>query len=339
MTYVGPRLDHLPIVGICGESGSGKTALIARLVERAQRKGWMVLVVDRDREVLVAGSGMIESDPWFSAGADVLCRDGRQTFVRTHGGDGVGIEVLLRRAAARYDLVLVEDHAVASLPTKIWLRRNAQAAPPVLAGPIALDLLPSDDREEMAFALIERALAAIARDVPLYGVVLLGDRNEIIGEDVGKVLSALSPLVDATLLAGPGTIPADLLSLPRLTDVPGKPGPLGGMVAALRWQPRARFVFVACDMPNITTEMLSAMLAQMHPGVLGIMGQREPHLAIEPFPCVLDGRMGSELEFVNDPSSLVLSAGLGIFQVPTGWHGAFQPPSPMDSPQSVAASG
>jgi hypothetical protein len=236
-------------------------------------------------------------------------------------------------------LVLVEDHAVASLPTKIWLRRNDEDTPPAIVGPLALDLLPSDDREEIAFALVERTLAAIARDVPLYGVVLLGDRNEITGEDVGNVLSALAPLVDGTLLAGPGAIPASLLSLPRLTDVPGKPGPLGGMVAALRWQPRARFVFVACDMPDITTEMLSAMLAQMHSGVLGVMGQREAHLPIEPFPCILDGRMGGELEFMNDPSSLVLSAGLGIFPVPTEWHAAFQPPAPVDSSHSVAASG
>jgi len=299
----------------------------------------MVLVVDRDREALGAGPGMAEADPWFSAGADVLCRDGRQTFVRTHGGDGIGIEVLLRRAAARYDLVLVEDHAVASLPTKIWLRRNAEDTPPAIVGRLALDLLPEDDREAIAFALVERTLAGLAHEVPLYGVVLLGNHNPIVGEEVEKVLSALSPLVDATLLAGPGIIPASLSSLPRLTDVPGKSGPLGGMVTALRWQPRARFIFVACDMPGITSEMLSAMLSQMHAGVLGIMGQREPHLPIEPFPCILDGRMGGELEFMNDPSSLVLSPGLGIFQVPTVWHGAFQPPAPADLPQSVAAGG
>jgi len=105
------------------------------------------------------------------------------------------------------------------------------------------------------------------------GFVLAGGRSSRMGQD-----KALLPWQGSTLLesaarkvqqvAGSATIIGDPklyrhLGFPVVADrIPGC-GPLGGLYTALSTTPAEWNVLVACDMPHITIEVLSGLLAQI----------------------------------------------------------------------------
>ena len=128
------------------------------------------------------------------------------------------------------------------------------------------------------------------------GVVLVGGRSRRMARPkqllesggiplVERVVTALVEKVDRVVLAGDGPVPPSLAGLPRLADPEGLAGPMAGVLAALRWDPDATWVAVACDMPNVSPEAVSWLLDQRRAGVSAIMpclsGERvEPLLAL-----------------------------------------------------------
>lgn len=74
-------------------------------------------------------------------------------------------------------------------------------------------------------------------------------------------VALLTPFVDEIVLSGAGDIPSSLNGLRRLPDVDGVEGPLTGILAAMRWEPAACWLLIACDMPNITVAAVKWLLA------------------------------------------------------------------------------
>ena len=77
------------------------------------------------------------------------------------------------------------------------------------------------------------------------------------------------------MLLGKGAVPASLAPLPQLPDVADKQGPLAGMLAAMRWQPEASWLFLSCDMPLLTAANLQWVLNHRAPGIWGVLPHRE----------------------------------------------------------------
>jgi molybdopterin-guanine dinucleotide biosynthesis protein A len=86
--------------------------------------------------------------------------------------------------------------------------------------------------------------------------------------------AAVAPVVDGVVVLGPGRMPAALGELPRLPDVAGVGGPLAGFHAAMRWQPFATWLFLACDMPLVSPEAVQWLLGQRAPGVWAVLPRR-----------------------------------------------------------------
>ena len=78
---------------------------------------------------------------------------------------------------------------------------------------------------------------------------------------VENSVALLTPFVDEIILSGPGDVPSSLNSLRRLPDVDGVQGPLTGILAAMRWNPDACWLLIACDMPNISVAAVKWLLA------------------------------------------------------------------------------
>lgn len=145
-------------------------------------------------------------------------------------------------------------------------------------------------------------VTAKVRFTPVFGGLLVGGAGrrmggpkqllEVEGASMAeRVNSALALHVDEVMLLGAGEVPKELAAR-RLDDVPGVDGPLAGILAAVRWAPRAAWVIAACDLPRIEGRAVRWLLDQRRPGRWAVLPRLEsgvePLLAIyEPQACEL----------------------------------------------------
>jgi molybdopterin-guanine dinucleotide biosynthesis protein A len=151
------------------------------------------------------------------------------------------------------------------------------------------------DTEDIDFIdlLIDR-LDAMAKDIPVWGCVLIGGRSSRMGRPkhllenrkgttwLESTLDILNPLVDGLVISGNGLLPGSLQSLTRLADVPRVVGPLSGVLAAGRWQPLASWLLVACDMPNVSEEAVRWLLGKRRAGCWGVAPRQVDKTFCEP---------------------------------------------------------
>ncbi len=104
------------------------------------------------------------------------------------------------------------------------------------------------------------------------GVVLVGGSSRRMGEDKAALVidgrSLAQRAADSLATAGAdpvigvGRAPGSL-DLPTIADVfPGE-GPVGGIIAALRWSPAPILMAVACDMPDIDPSGVSLVVDRL----------------------------------------------------------------------------
>jgi len=307
-------LASLPVLGICGASGSGKTTLIEALIPRFLADGLRVAVIkDGAHRVMVDAPGK-DSDRFFQAGADVaLC--GQAQFFRSHAGAEFSRRA--RELGQCYDLVLVEGHASTPIQ-KIWLLGQGHDKPPEHAGEI-LSLLAKTERDPDAlYAWICSWLSGQWSRRPLYGCILIGGKSSRMGRPkhlirqanqtwLERAVQRLSPLVDQVALSGRGQVPDCLAHLPRLADVPGIAGPMTGLLAAMRWQPEAAWILLACDQPDFSSEAVSWLRDQAGPGIHAVLPDLAGDGRLEPLLAWYDSRCRSALEDLARRGCLRLS--------------------------------
>lgn len=308
-------LARLPVIGICGFSGAGKTTLLLGLVRLLVRRGLRTLVIKHDAHGLDVDRRGKDTQRAFAAGADVLARDYTQSFARSHAKDTEPLASLLWRQSANYDVILVEGHKSTPLPRKIWLRRHDKDCPPPNCLAIDLDLGRDVDRLALAWPFVEQQIADAYARTPVYAGILIGGRSMRMGSAkhllrlrgrtwIEHIAKATAPLVAETVVLGSGALPKNLGHLMRLPDALDHEGPLAGVVAAMRWQPRARWLFAACDTPLLIHDALTWIVAQGRPGVWAVLPRRRAGGTPEPFPGLYDFRALLALEAVLGPSHL-----------------------------------
>ena len=69
------------------------------------------------------------------------------------------------------------------------------------------------------------------------------------------------------VIAGPGAPPGPPADRVALPDVPGVEGPMAGLLAAMRWEPRASWLLAAGHLPKLAEAALDWLLATRAPGV------------------------------------------------------------------------
>ncbi len=336
MSNIAAQNDCLPIIGLCGSSGAGKTTLIEALVPKFINLGLRVAVVKHGAHRVVVDAPGKDSERFFQAGADVALF-GEEFFIRRH--DTNGFLFFLRRLGMDYDLVLVEGHA--STPVnKIWLLGKGHGCPPENAGTVLHIIEPSQRRVEAIFNWIADWLTRQWRRVPVYGCLLIGGRSSRMGRPkhlidqdgrtwLEDAVAKLETHVDQVVLSGRGEVPASLARLVRVPDVPGLAGPLAGLLSVLRWQPAVSWLMVACDQPTIDPRAFSWLKSLRKPGVRAILpdlhgdGRVEPLLAWYDFRCrplVEELTAGGCLR----PGGLVGRPGIITPRPPADLHGSWR---------------
>jgi molybdopterin-guanine dinucleotide biosynthesis protein MobB len=299
---------NLPAFGICGWSGSGKTMLIEELAHRLTSRGLKIAAIKHASHGFDVAGAEKDSNRCFRGGADILLTGPGGSYFWSHKAESL-VETI-RRLAPEYDLILVEGFKSVPLPRKVWL---GDACPPE-AGPFTCTLGSNVDRVGIVLKMVLDWLDHLAISTPVYAGILFGGASSRMGEPkhliyhegitwLERASQALDPAVNQTVLLGRGEIPASLKSLVVLPDIKDKQGPLAGMLAAMRWHPRASWLFVACDLPNISTDAIRWLLSMRMPGVWATM----PRLGaegVEPLLAHYDYRARPLLEFCLRPSEI-----------------------------------
>lgn len=329
-------LEYLPVLGLCGSSGAGKTTLIEALIPKFTTRGIRVAVVKHGAHrvrVDVAGK---DSDRFFQAGADVALFGGEH-FFRRHTADDFFL--FLRRLCLDYDLVLVEGHATTPIP-KIWLLGRGHMTPPGNTDGI-LHIVPPEERQvEPVFSWISDWLQRQCMRVPLYGCLLIGGKSSRMGrpkhlikEDeatwLERAVAKLESQVSRVVLSGSGQIPPPLAHLPRIPDVSGVAGPMAGILSVLRWQPMVSWLVTACDMPDIDPRAFAWLKAQRAPGVRAVLPDLQGDGCLEPLLAWYDFRCLHPVEELALQNSLRISAlarqpGVITPRPPAALHGSWR---------------
>lgn len=130
------------------------------------------------------------------------------------------------------------------------------------------------------------------------GLCLLGEKT-ILSHVIGRLEGQAGPIA---LNANHMAAGLAATGLPVLPDpVPGRPGPLAGILAAMLWAGRAgaeRVLTVPCDTPFLPRDLVAALAGSSRAeGVPVIVaGAYGLHPAIALWPTALAGRLAADLE-------------------------------------------
>ncbi len=314
-------ISALPAFGICGWSGSGKTTLLVEVVRRLVARGMKIAVVKDDVHGHQMDCHRKDSDMLFHAGADVVLTGPEDGFSRFRSGGSATLEAIVSHLDLAHDLVLLEGHKSANIARKVWLLKDSTEICPLLPAPGLSVLAPAEDRAEAVMTMIDSWMAERRARTPVCAGVLIGGASSRMraakhllswgdGTWLEHIVTAVRPAVSEIALLGAGRVPGPLCELAVLPDVPGKQGPLAGMLAAMRWRPDAAWLFVACDLPRISTAAVEWLLGRRAPGVWAVMPRLPGAGGPEPLFAVYEFRARAYLESSSAPSMVADKAGV-----------------------------
>lgn len=278
---------------VCGFSGSGKTTLAVRVIEALSGR-WRVGYAKHSGHAFVMDQPGKDTARATAAGASrVLITNDHATGMLT----GQPQDYVERRTAfADCDCVVVEGWKASPLPRLMMVDAAgeilgslpADAAGPVLAWlgagatrpPGIPDAAPYLQRDDVAgvTALVVAHLEARAAAVPLRGLVLAGGRSTRMQRDKAllsyhgraqvevavELVSRCCPETYVSARPGQWT-DSPLAALPQVSDTLLDCGPTGGILSAMRTQPEAAWLVVACDLPYLGEETLRDLVRQRDP--------------------------------------------------------------------------
>jgi len=302
----------IPVFGICGYSGSGKTTVVEAVVGQLTRRGLKVGVVKHAGVELDVDREGKDTDRFFRAGADVVLRGSGQCFFRAHGTGDMPLPELLRLMGPYYDLVLVEGHKTTPLQERVWLCSDAGEGPPSDASDIRRVLRRDEDRVQIVMEMIDAWLPCAWRATPVFAGILIGGKSRRMGRPkhllglngktwLERTVEMVRPHVDGLVILGGGDRPEGIRSVPVLCDVPDTEGPLAGMLAAVRWMPLVSWLFVPCDHPLLSGDAVRWLLGHRDPGVWAVLPRMPDAPSPEPLLAYYDFRAASMLERVRRP--------------------------------------
>lgn len=194
----------------------------------------------------------------------------------------------LSTLARNIDLLLIENDKELGLPLMLLDGKGAGSAAD------AVDLATFDlDRQAAVRCVLEELEKRLAAR-PVWACILMGGRSSRMGRPkhllpaesgstwLERTVHTVQPQVEGVVLSGRGEIPAGLHSLSRLTDIPNVGGPLAGILSAIRWQPDVSWLFLACDMPEVTAEAVAWLLGERKIGQWATVPTRGGLELVEP---------------------------------------------------------
>ena len=151
----------VPVVGVCGWSGVGKTTVLEALIPRLKARGLAVGVIKHDAHGLTLDHRGKDTERLWRAGADVVCAsDAREKFVRQRLRESPSLVALIEEMPKGLDVVLVEGHKDSDVP-KVWVGADGDGPPTDVRSVIACvspgsDCLDAAERAVMSTVALRR---------------------------------------------------------------------------------------------------------------------------------------------------------------------------------------
>ena len=144
---------------------------------------------------------------------------------------------------------------------------------------------------------------------PIFAGVLIGGASTRMGRSkaflelggvtfVQRVITAVRDHVERIVFLGDGSVPPVDPDIERLSDAPDVPGPLGGILAALRWRRDTCWLIAACDLPMLQPAAMRWLLEQRRRERWAIL-PRTASGHVEPLSAVYEPRSLELLETRN----------------------------------------
>ncbi len=153
------RAATVPVVGICGWSGAGKTTLIEALIPCLKARGLAVGVIKHDAHGLSPDTKGKDTERLWRAGAEAVCAsDGGQSFVRRRLHEPVDLSVLVEEMPKDLDVIIIEGHKDSDVP-KVWVAGNGDGPPPGVSKVIAC-VQPGDKGLDAVELAVMKAVGA-----------------------------------------------------------------------------------------------------------------------------------------------------------------------------------
>lgn len=286
---------HPHELAICGFSGSGKTTLILKLIEYWANRGRFSAYLKHDAHVIdMDKEGKDSFRAWEAEAQIVGIQSAGEHALRRRGGfDAFTLPASIRNA----DILIVEGNKRSDLPKILMLDDRGEAEEELGRGSFqsllaiagsseqidrfnsrqaAKDLgaIPRVNRDDHRRIIEIIETAFIQSMPPLLGLVLVGGRSRRMGRDkaslkLGEVsmarraLDLLAPYCKELYLScrEDQELPDDVSGVKRIPDSFQNMGPTGGILSAMREHPGKAFFVLACDMPLIEKEDISALVA------------------------------------------------------------------------------
>ena len=111
-----------------------------------------------------------------------------------------------------------------------------------------------------------------------------------------RTADVLQQVAGQVIIVGAGDVPPSMAGYARLPDVPDAEGPMSGLLAAMRWNPRASWLAVSCDLPFLSADALRWLLSTRTPSVWATLPRLEGNNGVEPLLAHYDFRARGLLE-------------------------------------------
>lgn len=253
----------------------------------------------------------------------------------SYQGTREGLALWLTILARSVDLILVESEEKTGLP-QILLDGGSPAG-----AEESINLYEFDEDPDTAAQSISHHLQEKLARKPVWACVLIGGRSSRMGQAkhllvdkegttwLERAVRTVQPHVSGIVLSGLGKIPSALKSLGRLPDIPQVAGPLTGILSAMRWQPDVSWLLLACDMPEVSSEAVSWLLAERKigqwasvPVIQGAKGAEPLFASYEPQCAAFFEQMC--VAGIRRISTIVEFDRVATIPVPDYLHGAWQ---------------
>lgn len=262
-------------IAVCSTDDAVRAALIASLTARFEALHSVGHVMERDPQM---AAETIEQ-----MGASLIVGDGQHGLMYPEHHD----DYLSPRPLMDVDLVFMESTGNPAMPKVVAvgdgeLDEDYDDVIAYVGAPEACPILPSDAEyytfEQMAAVLtrIDAHLFEVIHRVPLYGLVLAGGKSTRMGQDksalryhgkpqVAHCHEMLGQFCKQVYVSCRADQEEAFAHYERIPDAFLDMGPMGGILSALRFDPGAAWLVLACDLPFVKYETLDALVQSRNP--------------------------------------------------------------------------